>query len=56
MAILRNRGNLATINRDNHEEHPKNNQARDTNVPRFQEDYITQLSKEVEGRVTKKLS
>ena len=42
---------------DNHEEHPRNNQARDKNVPRNHEDYITQVySNYIEGRVTKKLS
>ena len=56
MATLRNKRKLAAINRDNHEEYPGDNQARDTNVPRVQEDYITQVSEEIEGRVTEKLS
>ena len=30
--------------------------AQNSNVPRLQEDYITRLSEEIEGRVTKKLS
>ena len=30
--------------------------AQNSNVPRLQEDYITQVSEEIEGRVTKKLS
>ena len=30
--------------------------ARNSNVPRSQEDYITQISEEIEGRVTKRLS
>ena len=30
--------------------------AQNSNVPRSQEDYITQVSEEIEGRVTKKLS
>ena len=30
--------------------------AQDSNVPRSQEDYITQISEEIEGRVTEKLS
>ena len=47
---------MPAINRDDYKEHPTNNQARDTNVPRNQEGYITQVSKEIEGRVTKKLS
>ena len=38
------------------EEHPWNNLARKSNVPRSQEDYITQVSEEIEGGVTKKLS
>ena len=32
------------------------NQSRDTNVHRIQEDYITQVSEEIEKRVTKKSS
>ena len=56
MANLRFKTKLAAINRDKHEEHPRNNQARDTIVPRNQEDYMTKLSEEIEGRVTKKLS
>ena len=30
--------------------------AQNSNVPRLQEDYITQVSEQIEGRVTKKLS
>ena len=30
--------------------------AQNSNVPRSQEDYITQISKEIEGKVTKRLS
>ena len=56
MATLRNKRKLAAINRDNHEEHPRNNQARDTNFPKNQEDYITQVSGKSEGGVTKKFS
>ena len=32
------------------------NLAQSSNVPRSQEDYITQVFEEIEGRVTKKLS
>ena len=32
------------------------NMAQNSNVPRSHEDYITQVSEEIEGRVTKKLS
>ena len=56
MAALRNKRNLVTINRENHDEQPRNSQARDTNFPRIKEDYIIQMSEETEGRVTKKLS
>ena len=38
------------------EEHPRNNLAQNSNVPRSEEDYITQVSEEIEERVTKKLS
>ena len=47
---------LAAFKKKNCEEHPGSNSAQNTNVPRSQEDYITQLSDEIEGRVTKKLS
>ena len=40
----------------NCEEHPRSNMAQNSNVPRSQEDYITQVSEEIGGRVTKKLS
>ena len=32
------------MNKENHEDLPRNNQARDTSSPRIQEDYITQVS------------
>ena len=56
MATLRNKEKLAALNKENSEEDPRSNLAQNSNVPRSQEDYITQVSKEVEGRVTKKLS
>ena len=52
----RNRRKLAALNKENCEEHPRSNLAQNSNVPRSQEDYITQVSEEIEGRVTKKLS
>ena len=33
-----------------------NGQSRNTSVPRINEEYITQVSEEIEGRVSKKLS
>ena len=38
------------------EEHPRNGQSRNTSVPRINEEYITQVSEEIEGRITRKLS
>ena len=56
MATLKNKRKLAALNKENCEEHPRSNLAQNSNVPRSQEDYITQVSEEIEGRVTKKLS
>ena len=47
---------LAALNKENCEEHPRSNLAQNTNVPGSQEDYITQVSEEIEGRVTRNLS
>ena len=44
------------MNKENCEEHPRSNLVSNSNVPRSQEDYITQVSEKNEGRVTKKLS
>ena len=52
----RNKMKLAALNKENCEEHPRSNLTQNSNVPRSQEDYITQVSEEIEGRVTKKLS
>ena len=48
MATLRNKSKLAALNKDNYEEHPRSNLAQNSNVPRSQEDYIPQVSEEVE--------
>ena len=56
MATLKNKKKLAALNKENCEEHPRSNLAQNPNVARSQEDYITQVSEEIEGRVTKKLS
>ena len=56
MATLRNKGKLAAVTRETQEEHPRDGQSRNTSVPRINEEYITQVSEEIEGRVTKKLS
>ena len=52
----RNKRKLAALNKENCEEHHRSNLAQNSNVPRSQEDYITQVSEEIEGRVTKGLS
>ena len=44
------------MNEENCEEHPRSNLAQNSSAPRSQEDYITQVSEETEGRVTKRLS
>ena len=38
------------------EGHPRNGQSRNTSVPSIKEEYITQVSEEIEGKVTEKLS
>ena len=56
MATLRNKRKLAAVTRETQEENPRNGQSRNTSVPRINEEYITQFSEEIEGRVSKKLS
>ena len=56
MATLRNKKKLAALNKENFDDYPRSNMAQNSNVPGSQEDYITQVSEEIEGRVTKKLS
>ena len=57
MATLRNKRKLAVVTTETQEEqHPRNGQSQNTSVPRINEEYITQVSEEIEGRVTKKLS
>ena len=52
----RNKRKLAALNKENCEENPRSNLAQNSGAPRSQEDYITQVSEEIEGRVTKRLS
>ena len=44
----RNKKNLAALNKENCEEHPGSNLVQISNDPRSQEDYITQVSEEIE--------
>ena len=52
----RNKRKLAALNEENCEEHPRSILAQNSSAPRSQADYITQVSEEIEGRVTKRLS
>ena len=56
MVTLRIKKNLVALNKKNCEEHPRSNFAENSDHPRPQQDFITQVAKEIEGRVTDKLS
>ena len=56
MATLINKRKLADVTRETQEEHPRNGQSRNTSVLSISEEYITQVSEEIEYRVTEKLS
>ena len=56
MATLRNKRTLAAVTTKIQEEYPRNVQSRNTSVPRINEENITQVFEEIEGRVTEKLS
>ena len=56
MATGSNKQRFAAFNEENCEKYPRSNWAQNTNVPRSQEDYITQVFEEIEGRVAKKVS
>ena len=55
MATVRNKRKLAAVSRDT-QESARKGQSQNTFVPGLTEEYITQGSEEVEGRVTKRLS
>ena len=55
MATLRNKQKLAAVTKETQEEHPRNAQSQNMSVPRINEEYITQVSEEIEGKVTRKL-
>ena len=52
----RNKRKLAALNKENCEERLRSNLAQNSNAPKSQEDYITQISEEFERRVTKRFS
>ena len=47
---------MGASNNENCEEHLRSNGGQNSSVPRLQEDFVTQVSEAIEGRVTKKLS
>ena len=55
MATLGNKRKLVVVSRQT-QEITRNNQSQNTSVPGITEEYTTQLSEDIEGRVTKKLS
>ena len=55
MATLRNTMKLAAVSRETPES-TRNSRAQKTLDPELTQDYISQVSEEIEGRVTKKLS
>ena len=55
MATLRNNRKLAAVSRET-PENTRNNQLRNTLDPEMAQDYISQVSEEIEGRLPKKLS
>ena len=56
MAILRRKQKLGAVAKENQEVHPRNSQSKETTVPRINENYITQVSKEIKWKMRKKLS
>ena len=55
MATLRKKQKLAAISRET-QKHTRNSQSQNISVPGITEEYITQVSEDIESRVTKKLS
>ena len=55
MSVLGNKKILAAVNQVSQEEHPRNNLSQDTNVLRVNEVCITQVSEQIEEKVTKTL-
>ena len=55
MATLRNKRSLAAFWRET-QELTRNIESQNTSVPGTTEEYVTQISEETEGKVTKKLS
>ena len=56
MATLRNNRNFADLNKKNYEENPRNNLAQNSRAIKSQKKHTTQVSEEIEGKITDKLS
>ena len=56
MATFRKERKLAAMARETHKEYPRNNQSQTSAAPGIAEDYIAQVSEEIEGGVTMRLS
>ena len=56
MPTLGNKRKLTAVARETQEEHPRKGQSRNPSDPRINVEHITQVSAEIEGRFTKKLS
>ena len=56
MATLRNKRKLAALNKEKCEQHPGGDLAQNSNVPKSHKDYNAQVSEEIEGTLTTKLS
>ena len=55
MATLRNKKKFAAVSRETHE-NTRNTQSQNKLDPEMAQEYISQVSEDIEGRVTKKLS
>ena len=55
MATLRSKRKLAAVSRET-PENTRNNQSQNTLDPEMAQEYVSQVSEEIEGRVTEKLS
>ena len=52
----RNERKLTALSKENCEKHPRSNLTQNSGAPRSQEEYISQVSEEIEETVTKRLS
>ena len=47
---------MTAVNRDNQDEHPRSNLSKDTNAPQMNQNFMTQVSVKIDGRVIKSKS